>query len=225
MVRALSTSRGLLRENAYRQIKRRILDGTLRPGQFLTEDEMANALSVSRTPVREALAALSRDGLLELVPHRGAFVRRPSLKDVEDLFEIRIALETLALRKALPQLSEEVLQSLLARTKRQQATLAKLGPKDVEALSVDIHMVLLKVAGNEHIVELIHQLRERVYIGSTLYQNSDGSLNRAHAERMTTEHHELLLALLKKDAKAATRLLEEHLLGSKEMVVAALRES
>lgn len=214
----------LLRENVYDQIKQQILTGALRPGRFLGEEQVARRLAVSRTPIREALARLQRDGLVEIVPHRGAFVRWPSARDVEEVFDIRIGLEVLALRKAFPRLTEGMLRPLLERVDRQAATLATLTHRDVEDLNVDIHMTVLEAAGNQRIIELIRQLREQVYVGSTLYQSTDGTVNPSRVGRIMAEHRELLIALLDRDLDRAVRMLEEHLASAREMVMTALRE-
>ncbi|MBI3106368.1 MAG: GntR family transcriptional regulator [Candidatus Rokubacteria bacterium] len=110
----------LLRDLVYDQVKAWILTGEFVSGEFLGEEALAERLGVSRTPVREALGSLQRDGLVEIVPHRGAFIRWPSPRDVEERFDIRIAIETLALRRAFPKLDEDVLRRLLDRVREQQ---------------------------------------------------------------------------------------------------------
>ena len=215
----------LLREDVYHTVKRKIVAGELHPGQFLGEESLAASVGVSRTPVREALALLERDGLVQIVPHRGAFVRWPSARDVEDVFDIRIAVEGMALRKALPRLEEATLRSLLARLERQAGDLATLAAREVEALSVDIHMAVLRAADNERAASLIRQFREQVYKGSTLYQAPDGRLSEPRVRRVIADHRELLLALLQRDPDGAARVLERHLADMRDMVLEAIRES
>jgi DNA-binding GntR family transcriptional regulator len=214
----------LLREDVYEAVRGDIVTGELRPGQFLGEEGLASRLGMSRTPVREALVRLQRDGLIEIVPHRGAFVRWPSSKDVEEVFDIRIAVEGAALRKAFPRLDEAVLRALLDRLERQAANLASVAPGEVEALSVEIHMTPLRAAGNARAVGLIRQFREQVYPGSMLYATPDGRLSVARARRVITGHRELLTALAARDQEQALRVLERHLTDMKEMVTEALRE-
>jgi DNA-binding GntR family transcriptional regulator len=213
----------LLREDVYEAVRSDIASAELRPGQFLGEEGLAGRLGTSRTPVREALVRLQRDGLVEIVPHRGAFVRWPTPKDVEDVFDIRIAIEGMALRKAFPRLGEETLRSLLDRLDRQAENLATLGHGEVEALSVDIHMTILRAADNERVVSLVRQFREQVYKGSALYQTVDGRLSEPRAGRVIADHRGLLVALVKRDLEEAARVLERHLASMKEMVIEALR--
>jgi len=215
----------LLREDVYETVKGEIVTGELHPGQFLGEASLATRIGVSRTPVREALALLQRDGLVQLVPHRGAFVRWPSPKDVEDVFDIRIAIEEMALRKAFPRLGEATLRSLLDRLERQAESLPTLSHGEVETLSVDIHMMILRAADNERVASLLRQFREQVYQGSTLYRTADGRLSEPRVRRVIADHRELLVALLRRDLDEAARVLARHLADMKEMVLEAIRES
>lgn len=214
----------LLREDVYDAVWGEIVTGELRPGQFLGEEGLASRLGTSRTPVREALVRLQRDGLVEIVPHRGAFVRWPSPKDVEDVFDIRMALEGMALRKGFARLDEAVVRGLLDRLERQAESLPRVSPREVEALSVELHLAPLRAAGNARAVSLIRQFREQVYPGRMLYATPDGRLSEIRARRVIADHRELLQAVLARDLEQALRSLERHLAGMKEMVMEALRE-
>jgi DNA-binding GntR family transcriptional regulator len=217
-------SRRLLRDLAYDRIKAWVLTGEFLPEQFLGEQTLAERLGVSRSPVREALANLQRDGLVDLVAHRGAFIRWPSPGDVEERFDIRIAIETLALRRAFPKLTGEVLQPLLDRVRRQRESVATASYRDIEQLSIDVHMAVLEAAGNQRIIALTHQLREQVYIASTLYRNADGTVNVGRVRQVQDDHEAMLVALLARDLDGALRALETHLVRTKEMVIEAVQE-
>jgi len=217
--------RRLLREEVYEQIKAWILTGEFYPGQFLGEESLAERVSVSRTPVRETLGHLERDGLVEIVPHRGAFVRWPSPRDVEERFEIRSAIEVLALRRAYPKLSESTLRDLLERVRRQRARIARASYAEIEQLAVEVHMAVLEAAGNRRIIDLTQQLREQVYIASTLYRNPDGSVSLPRVRQVTKDHEALLTALLDGDLESAVRELEAHLVRTKDLVIAAVQEA
>jgi DNA-binding GntR family transcriptional regulator len=214
----------LLREDVYDAVCGEIVTGELRPGQFLGEEGLASRLGTSRTPVREALVRLQRDGLVEMVPHRGAFVRWPSPKDVEDVFDIRIAVEGLALRKAFPRLDEGVVRGLLDRLELQAESLPRVSAGEAEALSVELHLAPLRAAGNARAVTLIRRFREQVYPGRMLYAAPDGRLCEIRARRVIADHRALLQAILARDLERALRTLERHLEGMKDMVMEALRE-
>jgi len=215
---------GLLRDLVYDQAKEWILTGEFVSGEFLGEEALAERLGVSRTPVREALGSLQRDGLVEIVPHRGAFIRWPSPRDVEERFDIRIAIETLALRRAFPKLDEDVLRRLLDRVREQQERIESASYQEIEQLSIEVHMVVLEAAGNRRVIDLTHQLREQVYIASTLYRNPGGSVSVPRVRKVAEDHEAFLLALLDRDLPRAVRELEAHLVRIRDMVIAAVQD-
>jgi DNA-binding GntR family transcriptional regulator len=225
--RRASPARGprLLRDLVYDRVKEWIITGEFVPGEFLGEASLADRLGVSRTPVREVLGHLERDGLVEIVPHRGAFIRWPSARDVEERFDIRIALETLALRRAFPKLTEEVLRDLLERVRAQRDRIEEASYREIEQLSIHVHMVVLEAAGNRRIVDLTHQLREQVYIASTLYRNPDGAVSLPRVRQVADDHEAFIAALLDRDLERAERELETHLARIKDMVIAALQDA
>lgn len=214
----------LLRHLVYDQVKEWILTGEFVPGGFLGEEALGERLGVSRTPVREALGSLQRDGLVEIVPHRGAFIRWPSPRDVEERFDIRIAIETLALRRAFPGLGEDVLKRLRDRVREQQERIERASYQEIEQLSIEVHMVVLEAAGNRRIIDLTHQLREQVYIASTLYRDPDGAVSLPRVRQVAADHEAILSALLERDLERAVRELEAHLVRIKDMVIAAVQE-
>lgn len=214
----------LLRDSAYERLKQWVLTGELHAGQFLSEAQIAKSLAMSRTPVREALAHLQRDGLVDLVPRRGALIRSPSPKDVDDLFDIRIAVELQALRKGFARVPEPALRTLATRLESQERKLDTTPFRDIEQLSVDVHMAVMDAADNRRIIALIHELREQVYIASTLYRDRDGHVHLGRVRQVIADHREFVGALLARDLPAASAALEAHLIRTKEMVIEALRE-
>lgn len=215
----------LLRDLVYDRVKEWIITGEFVPGEFLGEASLADRLGVSRTPVRETLGHLERDGLVQIVPHRGAFIRWPSPKDVEERFDIRIAIETLALRRAFPKLSEEVLRDLLQRVRAQRDRIEQASYQEIEQLSIQVHMAVLEAAGNRRIIDLTHQLREQVYIASTLYRNPDGSVSLPRVRQVAADHEAIITALLDRDLERAASELEAHLVRTKDMVIAAVQDA
>ncbi|MDG4864320.1 GntR family transcriptional regulator, partial [Streptomyces sp. T-3] len=109
------SQRGSLRDRAYETLRRRIIEAQLQPGQRLVERDLAAELEVSRIPLREALRRLEADGLVLLVPHRGALVAPFTPTDVRDLFDVRESLESLAARLAAERADAEGLERLRVR--------------------------------------------------------------------------------------------------------------
>ncbi|MBI1959147.1 MAG: FCD domain-containing protein, partial [Candidatus Rokubacteria bacterium] len=142
---------------------------------------------------------------------------------VEERFDIRIAIETLALRRGFPGLGEDVLKRLLDRVREQQERIERASYQEIERLSIEVHMVVLEAAGNQRIIDLTHQLREQVYIASTLYRDPDGTVSLPRVRQVAADHEAILSALIERDLERAVRELEGHLVRIKDMVIAAVQ--
>lgn len=150
------------KEKAYRLIKQSIITRAFAPGQFLSENELSRSLGVSRTPIREALQALEVEGFVTLIPHRGAQVAEISLKDLDEVYELRLVLERLAGQKLIERGNEICLQQmtdLLAA----QVELAQSN-KSVEFIAADreFHLALMRAAGNERLYRFYDSLRDHL---------------------------------------------------------------
>jgi len=194
----------------YSDILGMIVSGEFSPGQRLIEEELAAAFLVSRTPIREILFALERDGLVERSRNRGARVVAFTPDDVEEIYEIRKALECLAVRTAVRGLP----LSELLELERQLVSLSESTPPDWNdrqaAVDLELHRLIVAHSRNrrlalylDNISLLLHSLR---LLG---YRNS------AHARCAGEEHLEIVRALLRRDAQTAERLLADHIEVSK----------
>lgn len=194
----------------YSDILGKIVSGEFSPGQRLIEEELAAAYMVSRTPIREILFALERDGLVERNRNRGARVVAFTPDDVEEIYEIRKALECLAVRTAARGLPLSALLELERRlVSLSGSTAADWGERQAEA-DLELHGLIVSHSQNrrlalylENISVLLHSLR---LLG---YRNS------AHARRAGEEHLEIVRALLRRNAQAAEHLLADHIEVSK----------
>jgi len=184
-------------------LREAILLGVLKGGEQLPQDEIAAHLGVSRIPVREAFRQLEAEGLVVFYPHRGAVVSELSNREVEEIYEIRIALETTAIRLAIPHLSERDVQ-------RAEKVLDEidLAPDVAKwcVLNREFHTVLYTPADRPRLLALINTMRtnveryQRIYISLMQHQaNSQG------------EHREILDACRRHDVRSAVRDLERHL--------------
>src|SRR5262245_2078621 len=155
-------SRTYLAPTVYEALRRDILERTFVPGEPLTEQDLSRRYGVSRTPVREALAKLERDRLVRVVPKKGAFVRSISHDDVRELYQIREALEALAMRLAAPRFERSELQGFEARFRDIKARGARATPADVRALGEELHAVVLKRAGHARLLEALQEIRKEI---------------------------------------------------------------
>lgn len=190
-------------------LRRAILNGELASGSRLVQSELAAMLDVSTTPVREALRDLATEGLVQFDPHRGAIVTELSSEDLWDIYEIRMVLESLALRKAV----EKVTPALLERLRKvHQAMLDE--PQSVDWVDRNrvFHMAVYELAVSPRLAGMIRTLQDAsvMYIGASLH--SDPS----HRETANRGHAEILEALENKDTEAAVAALTDHLRSTVE---------
>ncbi|MDP9145088.1 MAG: GntR family transcriptional regulator [Actinomycetota bacterium] len=188
-------------------LRRAILNGELASGSRLVQAEVAAMLDVSTTPVREALRDLATEGLVQFDPHRGAIVAELSAEDVHDIYEIRRVLEPLAMRQAVPRVSD----ALLARLRRlHQGMLDEPYSVDWVDRNRVFHMAVYETAASPRLAAIIRNLQDAsvMYIGASLKHKTGlrDEANHGHAE--------ILEALENRDAEAAVKALDEHLLTS-----------
>lgn len=192
-------------DRVYSHVKQGVLDRRYEGGTLLTEGELAEAVGVSRTPVREALLRLEAEGLIKLYPKKGAMVLPVSVQEIADVVETRMLVEEHAVRKAVPPSPALVarLEELLTRQKAEAAA------GDLAAAAVTdrcFHAEIVRDGGNAILSRLYDQLRDRqLRMGVAIMH--------AHPDRIAkslTEHEEILDALRAGDAERAVRLVHRH---------------
>jgi DNA-binding GntR family transcriptional regulator len=203
-----------LTQRIYYRLREMIESGSLQPGSKLDEQALADRMSVSRTPLREALGKLAREGIIENRPYRGNFVRTFTAKQVNDLYEVRRALEGLAVRLAVPKLSGEYLRLLRSILDDIQEALERGDMAGYGAADQRFHDTLAQLAGNETLIESIERLRLQIQLVKSI-ANQDPNV----VERTARERPQILAALESRDAELAARLMEEHIEGVRRAVV------
>lgn len=182
-----------------------IVERRLMPGTKLAEQKIADIFSVSRTVVRQALNQLSRDKLITLEPARGARVAQPSVEEARQVFEVRQMLEGAMARRAAAELSDEQLAALRRHLADEQAAIARTDVSGRTRLLADFHVVLARMLGNAVLAELLADLVARSSLIALMYQSAHS------AEHSHDEHVAIVEALARRDARAAAKLMEEHL--------------
>jgi DNA-binding GntR family transcriptional regulator len=214
-------ARGPLVEQVYRSLKDAIITGRIAPGAWLYETALTQALDVSRTPLREAFNRLKSDGLIQVIPHRGAFVIEIDERDVDNLLEAREVIETAFFERAARGVSPDGLRR--ARRELEQAhrqfTAARGAAARHQALQTylridrELHDRLIEASGNGYWVKLYFDLRERIepcgYQASQLPHRF---------ERIVAEHVEIIDALLAGDLARGRRGLRAHIRNVREGV-------
>ncbi|MCZ2524726.1 GntR family transcriptional regulator [Streptomyces sp. NPDC059506] len=193
-------------DRVYHHVKQAVLDRRYEGGTLLTEGDLADAVGVSRTPVREALLRLEAEGLLKLYPKKGALVLPVSAQEIADVVETRLLVEEHAARRVFPAADSLVrrLEELLEEQRRHAAT------GDLAAFAAAdrcFHAEIVRAAGNRILSHLYDQLRDRQLRMGVATMN-------AHPDRITkniAEHAEILEALRGGDAGAATAAVHRHI--------------
>lgn len=195
----------------YAHVKERLLDGRFPGGSLLSENELAQRLGLSRTPVRQAFVQLEAEGLLELYPKRGALVVPVAASEVEDLFEARLLVEQYCARRTALAGTAQIAE-LREAIGEQEAAVAS-GVAGFVAADRRFHRAIVAAAGNAILLRLYDSLRDRQQrIAAIALARNPG--NAAH---FIAEHREIADALERRDADAACELLELHLRTTRDI--------
>jgi DNA-binding GntR family transcriptional regulator len=193
-----------LADTVYLALRRALVAGDFDPGEPLTEGELCQRFAVSRTPVREALAKLERDQLVRVVPKKGAFVRALSHAEIRELYQLREALEALAIRLAAPRVERAELDDF-ARRFRELRARRRLTDTEVRALGDEFHRYLVKRTGNTRLVQTLEDIREQL---QPVWMMAIVAPRRVHA--LVREHLGIIAALERGAHRRAERLMVEH---------------
>jgi DNA-binding GntR family transcriptional regulator len=204
-----------LADKAFSALHDAILRGDLQPGQRLTIEDLAGLLGMSPMPIREAVRRLDGVGLVENVPHRGARVTELSVEDLRDVYDVRLALEPLAIRRAAERLTDADAALAVERFEALDA-LADSDSTDSWAAHTAFHFALYEPARSKWLVRLIRPLWE----SSERYRMASPIRRTLSARR--DEHRRILEALLDRDPDAAALALHAHLTTTATVVARAL---
>jgi DNA-binding GntR family transcriptional regulator len=203
-----------LGQNVYARIKEAVLKGDLPPGSRLIESHVADALGISRTPVREAIHKLEREGLLEQSPTGGFFVMGLTRADIEETFGIRSVLESYAARLAALQYREEELQPLEKKIEEYRVSLERGEMKELTHINTEFHDLLYALSRSPKLIKMINDLREQIYRFRRVI------LGVEEMARVSNEDHRLMLEYIRRrDAVGVEALVREHILRGQEVVL------
>lgn len=198
-----------LRGRVFTKIKNDILEGRYQAGDELREVTLGDELGVSRTPVREALRQLALEGLVELIPNKGAYVTGITAKDVRDIYQIRARLEGLCASMAAESITQEQLDRLDEIILLSRFYEEKEDFEHLLSLDSQFHEVLYEACGSkmlQHLLTDYHQYVQRVRMRSLQRQQ--------RAQESTQEHAKILQAIKDRDGKEADRLATMHIMNT-----------
>ena len=194
-----------LRDVVFQTLRQAILKGELKPGERLMELQLAAQLGVSRTPIREAIRMLEQEGLAVTMPRKGAEVAKMTLKGMEDVLEIREALDILACQLACDRITDDLLKTLEEKKKAFEASLETKDVKVIADADISFHDVIYEATGNPKLVIMLNNLREQIYRYRVEYIKKTENY-----PILIKEHEAIYQALLKRNKEAARASISNH---------------
>jgi DNA-binding GntR family transcriptional regulator len=206
-----------IRNQVYNLLRKEILDGTLKNGDRLLEQELAEKLGVSRTPVREAIRKLEMEGLVDYSPRKGVIIVGVLIEDAVEIYTIRVVLEGLAAILATKNINKDETNKLNQILKEMENNVKT---KDIEKLIIlnsKFHDSLAKYSKSHRLYQMIVSLREYVKKYATISYSLSNNLN-----KVFLEHKQIFEAMLKKDGDLAEKFIKNHIINAKKSFLTAM---
>ena len=200
-----------LREVVFHTLRKAIIQGELQPGERLMEVTLANKLGVSRTPVREAIRMLELEGLVVMIPRKGAEVAKITVRDLKDALEVRMAIDSLSVKLACERLDED------DKTEIKQACVAFR--EAVKSGNVQAIVEGDERFHNKKLITIAMNLREQVYRYRFEYVKDF-----SYHENLIREHDQITEAILKGDVETAQKIMKEHIYNQEQIVIRNLQK-
>lgn len=195
-----------LRDVVFNTLRQAILRGEIKPGERLMEIQLANKLGVSRTPIREAIRKLELEGLVLMIPRRGAEVAEITEKSLRDVLEVRGALEELAVKLACQKITDEQIQELRMAEKEFEMALSSGDVTVYAEADVKFHDVIYRATDNQRLIQLLFNLREQMYRFRVEYLKRE----EAHGN-LLIEHRRIIETIANRDMDAAVDAVCQHI--------------
>jgi DNA-binding GntR family transcriptional regulator len=209
-----------LREKIASNIRNRIIESKIKPGERLTESDVANLLGVSRTPLREAFFQLHAEGFVKFTPRKGAIVSDISLTDAEETYVIKTALEALAARLAVQNVTHTFIDKLTDINQRlnEQILKEKKDIKRIFDLNHKFHQMIIEASGNRKLSDMLLLVRQQTQRYNYIYLSLLSRL-----EDSIAEHWNIINALKDRDAGRVEELVKKHSEGAQKILCGYMR--
>ena len=202
-----------LREIVYEELKRQILVGEISPGTRMMEVDLAEDMGVSRTPIREAIRKLEKEGLVTIEPRRGAYASDISIKDMLDVLEVRQDLEGMAAAMAARKVTEDEKRAFVEANTAYVDAVKSGNTEEIIRCDELFHQLIGSFSGNKTLTQLLSQVQELALRFRYLYYDDF-----TRYEKMPMEHEEIEEAILSGDSQKARVVAEEHVSKLKQFV-------
>lgn len=209
----------LLREHVYGGIKSAIISGEFEPGRRLIEERLAEDMKTSRTPVREAIQKLEKEGLIYKLPRGGFAVKGVSEEEVDEVFGLRAILEGYAGYLATARIEQSELKSLEEIVKMEEACLRDMNVDEFIRLDGEFHDTLYKAAKNNRLYSLLNDLRDYMYRYRVIILRYGRK-----AQFAVQDHKDMLASLKAKNARQVEKLVRKHMTRGKDLIKKKIRQ-
>jgi DNA-binding GntR family transcriptional regulator len=203
-----------LREVVFESVRGAIVSGMLKPGERLMEVQLAEKLGVSRTPIREAIRKLELEGLVIMIPRKGAYVADLSIKDITDVLEIRATLEGLASGLAALRITDEEIEQLKLNAKQFNAALEADDFEGIVQADMEFHDNIFKATRNEKLLQINNNLREQVQRFRIMYINKSNK-----SKDLARDHFEIAEAISKRNIDKAEKIAKIHIENAEKFIL------
>jgi DNA-binding GntR family transcriptional regulator len=194
----------------YRALKKAIISGQFSPGSVLVQEELCREFGASRTPIRDALTHLQAEGLIVALPNKGVFVRELSPKDVQDIYDTRLLLESAAAKEAAGRVNTEELKTVLARMVQLQKK-RDFSFDSVRAVGGGFHRLIVLSSGNRMMKDILDRMEALVEVSRIPFKECVERL-----EQINQEHINMVQALMRRDGEMAADLMKTHISLTRE---------
>jgi len=208
-----------LRDVVFNTLRQAIITGEFAPGERLMEIALANRLGVSRTPVREAIRKLELEGLVVMIPRKGAEVAKITEKDLRDVLEVRSSLEELAAELAAERMNDEVKEKLEKALKEFEEAIESDDNAAIADSDVDFHDVIFEATGNARLIQIINNMREQMYRYRLEYVKDT-----EYHTVLLNEHRELAKAMVEGRKEDARKIMKRHIDNQEMTVIRNIKE-
>ena len=208
-----------LRDVVFNTLRQAIITGEFAPGERLMEIALANRLGVSRTPVREAIRKLELEGLVVMIPRKGAEVARITEKDLRDVLEVRCSLEELAAELATERMNDEYREKIEKSLKEFEQAIQRGDNGEIADSDMEFHDVIFDATGNARLIQILNNLREQMYRYRLEYVKD----TEYHAV-LLREHQELVAAMFASKKDEARKIMKRHIDNQEMTVIRNIKE-
>lgn len=208
-----------LRDVVFNTLRQAILRGEMEPGERLMEIQLAEKLGVSRTPIREAIRKLELEGLVIMIPRKGAEVAHITEKDMRDVLEVRCALEELAATLASKNVTPERIKELKAANKVFEAAIVSKDVVNIVDADVSFHDIIYAMTNNQRLVQIINNLREQMYRYRLEYVKDA----RTHSI-LISEHNDIIKRLDEKNVENVKEVVRQHIHNQEKGITRLLKK-